>query len=822
MRTVSFMRCLDEKIAQIISQYRPEEYDSAIAAAEEYAYFRHLSSLRSALLNWYPFSGAWDVLELNAGFGALTGTIAERVRSVDALESTPVRVEAMRTRFRDNDNICIYRQDVWTFAPEKEYDCIVCIDALPLQQESRRTERENLAETLFSRCYALLKPGGRLLVGYRNRFGIHSFCGGVSFEQPRAFSALCEEENRAFSREQMNACVRRVGFIDRAYYYPLPDELFAQVICTDDMPVRSTLSDRMFAYDPFGSPLIAEDQLLYDDLLREGMLHTMANYYLAEFVKPSKALPPARRVTFAALSTDRGREESYTTVLYSDNTVEKTALYPEGVRSLRALRENLQQLSERQISVVPCALEARTLRMTLVEEEPLLDAIGRFAKDDPEKVCQIFDQLRADILRSSDGAEATAQLESAWGISRERMGGVLRKGYIDMIPLNAFWSERGIRYYDQEFCIENCPVNYIMYRAVLYTWMHVARLEESIPMLQMLRRCGLDEAACQAFERRESRFVGANRKTDLYDWIYRWAYRNPPVISEARSALQSKLELQNLLDDVHAVELDLLKKLAEACDQLGLKYFAIHGTLLGAARHQGFIPWDYDVDVAMPRADYEKLLSHREAVFTDPYFLQCFESEKSCFYGGYAKLRNSRTAALELRNRGKRCNQGIWIDIFPLDNCPADAAGRGRLQKRITFLQELLLVKIYPLRSAALFEMNDARLGALHLLARFLRRRWIYAWLHRTLTSVKDGRHLSILACYYGRRKNRNVYPAEELEGAAEMPFEDMVISVPGKWQDTLRRRYGEDYYRLPDESKRYWQSEIIFDTKISWKEKQW
>ena len=655
-------------------------------------------------------------------------------------------------------------------------------------------------------------------MGYRNRFGVKYLCGGTNDQQTRAFSVLHEDENGMFSREQMNACLRRAGFVEHAYYYPMPDELFTQTVCSDDMPKRATLSDRVFAYDPFGSPLIAEEKPLYDDLLREGMLHTSANYYLAAFTKPPVPDARPKTVAFAALSTDRGKACSYTTIVYSDGTAQKSALHPEGVQNLSALSENLRAMAKRGIRVIPCELDGNTLRMPRIDEEPLPDAIGRLSKENIENLYRIFDDLREDIVKSSDIIEAENVDETLWGIAKEALGTVLKRGYIDMIPLNAFWSESGIRYYDQEFSVENCPVDYIMFRAIRYTWLHVAGLEELLPQSLMAERYGLKET-WEAYAAYEQRFVEGNRNFGLYTQFYYWSYTDPGMVRANRAPLRSKREEQALIDRVHDVQLDLLKAFMRACDGLGLKYFAIHGTLLGAVRHRGFIPWDDDVDIAMPREDYEKLLAHRDEVFAHPYFLQSFENEQTCFYGGYAKLRNSKTAALEPRNRGKNCNQGIWIDILPVDRCPAEDAKRRKLQRRITALQQLLLAKLYPLRGNVLTEMGDTKRCLYHLLSRVLRRRWIYGWLHRAFTSVKGGRHLSILACYYRDWENRNVYRAQELESTVDMPFEDIVVPVPSGWRDILIRRYGADYARIPDISRRHMHKDVIFDTERSWKE---
>ena len=127
---------------------------------------------------------------------------------------------------------------------------------------------------------------------------------------------------------------------------------------------------------------------------------------------------------------------------------------------------------------------------------------------------------------------------------------------------------------------------------------------------------------------------------------------------------------------IWAVELDLLSEFHQVCEKLGLKYSIAYGTLLGAVRHKGFIPWDNDVDVVMLREDYEKLCAVAQHEFRSPYFFQTSESDPWSLRG-HAQLRNSETTGIlrsEFRN-GKSLypfNQGIFMDIFPLDYLPDD------------------------------------------------------------------------------------------------------------------------------------------------------
>ena len=153
-----------------------------------------------------------------------------------------------------------------------------------------------------------------------------------------------------------------------------------------------------------------------------------------------------------------------------------------------------------------------------------------------------------------------------------------------------------------------------------------------------------------------------------------------------REEIRDGYKVSEKMKKVWAVELDLLNKLLEVCQKYELKCFADAGTLLGAVRHKGFIPWDDDIDVVMFREDYEKLRAVAQEEFKEPYFFQCAYSDDN-YIRGHAQLRNSDTTAFlyrEVRRKVER-NYGIFIDIFILD---------GVFQNRFLLKVQNLIVRI--------------------------------------------------------------------------------------------------------------------------------
>lgn len=131
---------------------------------------------------------------------------------------------------------------------------------------------------------------------------------------------------------------------------------------------------------------------------------------------------------------------------------------------------------------------------------------------------------------------------------------------------------------------------------------------------------------------------------------------------------------------VWAVELDLLQYLLEVCERHNLRIYAEGGTLLGAVRHKGYIPWDDDIDMIMLREDYDKLMSLADE-FKHPYFLQNVYTDAH-YTHRHAQIRNCNTAcwAKHAKKRREKYNQGIFIDIFPADNMPVCGNPAGFLE----------------------------------------------------------------------------------------------------------------------------------------------
>lgn len=245
---------------------------------------------------------------------------------------------------------------------------------------------------------------------------------------------------------------------------------------------------------------------------------------------------------------------------------------------------------------------------------------------------------------------------------------------------------------------------------------------------------------------------------------------------------------------VWTVQMDLLKKLLDVCNKYQLRIWADGGTLLGTIREHGYIPWDDDIDMAMLRDDYDKLVEIAPQEFNHPYFFQCGYTEK-VFPRGHAQLRKDGTTAILPYPQFLDTHQGIFIDIFPYDAIPDDPEMQDSLiDERNERMSTLLACASRP----SLLHLGRSYRN----LRNRLRFRRLYFEFEEMLrrNKVVDN---AIVSCLSFIVDPDHFYRDKHwYDGTLYFPFEDILMPVPVGYHQILLRQYGE--YMVPKQAPTY------------------
>lgn len=269
------------------------------------------------------------------------------------------------------------------------------------------------------------------------------------------------------------------------------------------------------------------------------------------------------------------------------------------------------------------------------------------------------------------------------------------------------------------------------------------------------------------------------------------------------------------MKEVWAVELDLLSEFQRVCKKNNLTYFADSGTLIGAIRHKGFIPWDDDIDLVMPRDDYNKLQSIASKEFIFPYFWQDAYSEEDIYLRAHSQLRNSNTTAIIEGDENLNINKGIFIDIFPIDVIPEPNSIKFKSYISKIKLAWRLLCDIeynsqkHTVKGKAFHFFASVIVNKYNFKSRFKQ----YERLCSKYNST-DNEYVSYIA--YSKGKRKHLWKRSWFKNSESVKFEFTEINVPVGYDERLRTEYGD--YMKPSEAPTA-HGDVCFDTNSSYKE---
>lgn len=259
--------------------------------------------------------------------------------------------------------------------------------------------------------------------------------------------------------------------------------------------------------------------------------------------------------------------------------------------------------------------------------------------------------------------------------------------------------------------------------------------------------------------------------------------------------------MENYIDKLHNVLLEILIYVTEFCEKNYIEYCLVYGTALGAFRHGGFIPWDDDVDIAIPRRDYNRFINLMEQE-NGLYDIQ-YEKNETNYFLTFAKVRKKGTLFIENIADGLYKNNGVYIDVFPLDNADNPNLLSTRTKKwLINYLKHCLKIKSCPQAfkssySRPKYIINRILSAPGSLFSNKLLLRVIQK------LSINPNEDLGYIA-QYDESSAAAIMKRETYFPFKKIKFEGIEMYVPNNVTAYLATQYGSDYMELPPLEKRH------------------
>ena len=259
------------------------------------------------------------------------------------------------------------------------------------------------------------------------------------------------------------------------------------------------------------------------------------------------------------------------------------------------------------------------------------------------------------------------------------------------------------------------------------------------------------------------------------------------------------------LRDLQLKELEILKEFLKITKKYNLHYFMLGGTFLGAIRHKGFIPWDDDIDIGMPRPDYEKFIEFASKELQSPYELKSFNKDEK--YQQYIVRIIDKNISIVREDALDNKIDNIWIDIFPLDGMPNNGVIRAFHKFHLLFLR--LLLQYSKFKTGVNMKKKRNLLETFLIKAGFVITKVIHLNVKKRFQAIDKALkrfsydNSDFVVNFMGAYKFKEMFPKSYYDTPAEYEFENLKLIGASEYDKILTQMYG-NYMKPPAENQRF------------------
>lgn len=436
-----------EEVLQKVETWQ-EDFSKTLDSKSKIKNILALSEIRENILNWYDFKQDATILELNGNYGEITGLLCKRAKRVVSIESSKKYATIIEKRHKDKENLELIVGNFEKIELLEQFDYVVIVGMV-----------ENLKEAL-SYAKKHLKEEGTILLAVNNRFGVKAWI--TTKEEAK----VVNNQKIAISKERLEQLLKGMKV---EYYYPLPDYKMPNVIYTSKgMPTISNIYRDLTYKD---ETVNFKEVDAYREILQNNPedFKKFANSFLLEISKEQKKENDIKFISFSNMRKDEYRIKT----IVREKQVEKTAVNEKAKQHIEKVKKNIELLEKLGIKTLDSYQEEKIISQYV--EMPTLEdkLITIYEQQGKEAFIQEIEEYRKFLKES---LEVTKQIEKTifdeyqLTYEKEKLKSLtfVKYGLWDLIFQNCFVINQQYYFYDQEWQEENVPIEYILYRAILY------------------------------------------------------------------------------------------------------------------------------------------------------------------------------------------------------------------------------------------------------------------------------------------------------------------------------------------------------------------
>lgn len=437
-----------EEVLKRVEDAKNEDFSKTLDSHAKIKNILALSEIRENLLNWYPFKENATILEVKANYGELTELLCQKAQKVISIEASKKKADIIEKRHHKKENLELIVGNFMQIELQEKFDYIVIVDIV-----------ENLKQVL-EQAKKYLKEDGIIILAVNNQFGVKAWI--TAKEEAK----VVNNSKTAISKKQLEALLEGMKY---EFYYPLPDYKLPNIIYTKNS--KPTI------YDIYRDITYKDENVNFKevDAYREIIKNNpedfayFANSFLVFASKQELKQENIRFITFSNMRKDEYRIKT----IVKEKEVIKTNVNEKSKKHIEKIKENIEILNQLEIKLLDTFQDGKVIS-EYTEKETLEDRLIAIYQEQGKEAfintIKKYEEFLKEKLQITDSIENNVFTKYKVECEKEKLDQLtfIQYGFWDLIFQNCFILDNDYYFYDQEWLEENMPVEYIIYRAILY------------------------------------------------------------------------------------------------------------------------------------------------------------------------------------------------------------------------------------------------------------------------------------------------------------------------------------------------------------------